>query len=272
MHASVTSGPRDRTRTFVVLALVAAALWLAIGTWARSMEPMPGTMGLSLVAFVGMWSLMMAAMMLPSSVPLIGLYARAIRTDRGRHLTLFGMGYLLAWATTAVPVFGLSWGAGELASDHSRWATGGAATIFAVAGIYQLTPLKERCLHHCRTPLSHLLHYSSYRGRLRDLRAGLHHGLYCLGCCWALMVLMVAFGVMNLWAMVVLAGVIALEKQWAHGRAVARAVGVLCLLLALAVPFLPRLAPGFDALDGSMSMNTVEEMHHADGMGGMDSG
>jgi predicted metal-binding membrane protein len=260
MVAGVTPGTRDRTRLLLGLALLATVAWLVIGAWARSMEPMPGTMGLNLVAFIGMWSLMMAAMMLPSSMPLITLYGRTIQTNRARHLALFGAGYLTAWAATAIPVFGLAWAADELTADHPRWATGAAMATFAIAGVYQLTPLKERCLHHCRSPLSHLFHYSSYRGRLRDLRAGLHHGLFCLGCCWALMVLMVTFGVMNLWAMVALAGIIALEKQWSRGRELARVIGVLCLILAVTVPFAPGLAPGFDASGDSMPMESMDGM------------
>jgi predicted metal-binding membrane protein len=247
MHAVVSPGTVERTRLLVGISLLAAVLWLVVATWARSMDAMPGTMGLGLAMFVVMWSLMMAAMMLPSSMPLAALYARTVTIHRQRRLVLFGAGYLLAWALTGLPVFGLAWVAGRLAGNNPGWATAAASAIFAIVGLYQLTPLKDRCLHHCRSPLSHLFRYASYRGRLRDLRAGLHHGMYCLGCCWGLMSLMVAFGVMNLWAMVALAAVIALEKQWTHGAAVARLTGVAALALALLVPFVPELAPGLHA-------------------------
>jgi predicted metal-binding membrane protein len=128
--------------------------------------------------------------------------------------------------------------------------------IFAAAGLYQLTSLKHRCLRHCRSPLAHLMHYGNYRGRLRDLRAGAHHGFFCLGCCWGLMLLMIAFGVMNLLAMVVLAGVIGIEKQWRHGERFARVTGAVSLALAVAVIFVPELAPG---LDGGV-MDTMDGM------------
>jgi predicted metal-binding membrane protein len=120
--------------------------------------------------------------------------------------------------------------------------------------VYQLTPLKSRCLKHCRSPLSLLLHYGGYRGRLRDVRAGVHHGAYCLGCCWALMALFVIFGVMNLAAMVVLAAVVLAEKLWAHGELLARVVGIAALALAIAAIWVPELAPGLHGARQSMDM------------------
>jgi predicted metal-binding membrane protein len=110
--------------------------------------------------------------------------------------------------------------------QHPGWATVVAVAVFASCGVYQLTPLKSRCLKHCRSPLSLLLHYGAYRGPLRDVRAGAHHGAYCLGCCWSLMALFAVVGVMNLVAMVVLAAVVLAEKLSVHGELLARAVGV----------------------------------------------
>jgi predicted metal-binding membrane protein len=243
MRVSVIAAQRDRVRILVVLLLVAAALWLATIIWAQDMEVMPGTMGMGLALFVVMWTLMMAAMMLPSAFSMFVLYASMVQSQH-RRLGLFVAGYLLAWSLTGIPAFALAWGTGRIAADSASWATTAAVVIFASCGLYQLTPLKDRCLRHCRTPLSHLLHYGSYRGTLRDLRAGAHHGLYCLGCCWGLMLLIIAFGVMNLVAMVALAGVVVLEKQWVHGEAVAKVAGVISLILAVAVIFVPDLAPG----------------------------
>ena len=94
-----------------------------------------------------------------------------------------------------------------------------AVAVFAGAGIYQLSPLKDRCLAHCRSPLGLLPHCGSYRGRTRDLRVGAHHGGYCLGCCWALMVILIALGVMNVAAMVGLAALVLIEKLWRWGPA-----------------------------------------------------
>jgi predicted metal-binding membrane protein len=159
-----------------------------------------------LPAFVGMWALMMAAMMLPSVAPVASMYQRPVRSYRALRLAGFTGGYLLAWAGAGIPAFLLTAFVAQLVNDHPAWATAAAAAVFASCGVYQLTPLKSRCLKHCRSPLSLLLHCGAYRGRLRDVRAGAHHGAYCLGCCWSLMALFVVVGVMNLAAMVVLAG------------------------------------------------------------------
>jgi predicted metal-binding membrane protein len=121
--------------------------------------------------------------------------------------------------------------------------------VFASCGVYQLTPLKSRCLKHCRSPLSLLLHYGAYRGALRDVRAGVHHGAFCLCCCWSLMALFVVVGVMNLAAMVVLA-----EKLWVHGEVLARVVGIAALALAVAVIWVPALAPGLHGASQVMDM------------------
>jgi predicted metal-binding membrane protein len=119
-----------------------------------------------------------------------------------------------------------------------------AVAIFAACRTYQLTSLKDRCLARCRSPLGFLLKLGACRGRTRDLRAGLCHGAFCLACCWALMALLIAFGLMNVIAMVVLAGAVLVEKTWARGARLSRALGVAALALAIAVVFEPGLAPG----------------------------
>jgi predicted metal-binding membrane protein len=247
---------RESLLPATAILVLAAAAWLGTIVWARDMGVMPGTMGLTLALFVVMWTLMMAAMMLPSAMPMITLYARTIETQRSTRMSLFGSGYILVWALTGIPAFGIAWLAGRITMNHAHWATAAAALIFASAGVYQLTSLKHRCLQHCRSPLAHLLHYGNYRGPSRDLRAGAHHGGFCLACCWALMVLMIAFGVMNLIAMVGLAAVIGIEKQWRHGDRFAKVVGVTAFGLAVLVIFFPGIAPGFHA----SSMNTMSSM------------
>jgi len=114
-------------------------------------------------------------------------------------------------------------------------------------GLYQMTPVKDRCLQHCRSPLGHLLRYASFRGRLADARVGLEHGAWCLACCWALMALLVTFGVMNLLAMVVLAAVVLVEKIVAPGRWFSVVVGVAACGLGVAIWIHPALAPGLHA-------------------------
>jgi predicted metal-binding membrane protein len=173
--------------------------------------------------------------------------ARPRTQERVVGTASFLAGYLVAWTTFGAGVYVVLSGAGRLADDApnaARWAGSG---IFAVAAVYQLTPLKGACLRHCRSPVGSLFHYASYRGPGRDFRVGAHHGLYCVGCCWGLMIVLVAVGAMNVPAMVALAGVIFIEKVWRHGRAFSRAVGVSLLAVAALVPFVPSLLPGLTA-------------------------
>jgi predicted metal-binding membrane protein len=132
-----------------------------------------------------------------------------------------------------------------LSMEGARWL---GVVLFALAGLYQFTPWKDACLSHCRSPLMQLLQYGAYRGRARDLRVGFHHGAHCVGCCWGLMVVLVAVGVMNVAAMAGLAAVIFLEKLWRYGFALSRAVGLALLGMAAAAIFTPDLMP---ALQGS---------------------
>jgi predicted metal-binding membrane protein len=253
----------------VVLIALAALAWAATIAWAtrRDMSAMPGTMGLGLGEFVAMWALMMAAMMLPSVWPFVAVYERTIRTHRIARLGALSGGYLLAWALAGVAAYSIAWVFGELATDRPGVAHATAVAAFAALGIYQLTPLKLRCLSHCRSPLAHLLHYTSFKGPLRDLRAGIEHGLYCLGCCWALMLVLLAFGVMNVPAMIGVAVVIAVEKVSRFGEVFARVVGVGALVYAVLVGIEPSLAPGLDPdtimddgnrMDGEMEMDALE--------------
>ncbi len=128
-----------------------------------------------------------------------------------------------------------------------------AVAVFAACGVYQLSRLKDRCLAHCRSPLALLLHYGSYQGRFRDLRAGAHNGGYCLGCCWGLMVILIAVGVMNIAAMIGLAAVVLIEKTWRWGPAAGRLAGAAALALALAAIWFPWLAPGLHAAPAMMT-------------------
>jgi predicted metal-binding membrane protein len=211
------------------------------------MAGMTGTMGLGLAGFVPVWTLMMAAMMLPSVTPTAALYAKTMQRNRAVRITGLVAGYLALWAAAGLPAYGLARLAGWLTGTHPGAAHIMAVAVFAVCGVYQLSSLKDRCLAHCRSPLGLLLHYGSYRGRLRDLRVGAHHGGYCLGCCWALMVILIAVGVMNVAAMVGLAAVVLTEKFSPGGPAIGRLAGAAALALAVATIWLPWLAPGLHA-------------------------
>lgn len=234
---SLLSSPRS-----LFLLLVAASAWLVTIYLSRGMNEMSGTMGLEALPFLGIWILMMSAMMLPAVAPVAFAYDRLIRSDRVVRVPLFAGGYLSVWAAAGLPVFLLA----RLVPGHMSQpiSTTVAAGAFVACGIYQWSPAKARCLKHCRSPMSLLLRYSAYRGRFRDAAAGAHHGAYCLGCCWALFALLLVFGVMNVAAMLVLATIALLEKVWARGESLSRVVGIACLGLAVAVVFLPSLAAG----------------------------
>src|SRR5262249_58995828 len=128
-----------------------------------------GSRGLGLAAFVAIWPLMMSAMMLPSVTPTASLYARTFRDNRAVRIAGLVVGYLAVWAAAGVPAYGLAWLTGRLTGMHPGAAPILALAVFAVPGPYPLTPLKDRCLAHCRSPIGLLLHYRSYRGQTPDL-------------------------------------------------------------------------------------------------------
>ena len=210
----------------------AAGLWLVFGE------------------FLLLWVVMMAAMMLPSVAPVASMYLTVLRNRRNgtaaAHAAALVAGYLLAWAGFGVAAFGISRALGKLAPmgmnmAPSRLAVWSAAIALAVAGVYQFTPLKARCLRHCRSPLGFLLHFGSYSRRLRDVRAGAYHGGYCVGCCWSLMLVLVAVGVMNMAWMVGLTAAVFVEKVWRSGQAFGYAVGGALILTGLLLPWLPPM-------------------------------
>jgi predicted metal-binding membrane protein len=239
---------RQLAPAWIALIVLAVLAWVVTVAQARGMGTGPGTMGLALTAFLALWVAMMAAMMFPSVAPIAIVWSRSIGArstglERTWRITQFVAGYLIAWSAYGVVTFGallLTEQLVEQAPGAAKWL---GAAIFAVAGIYQLTPMKDVCLRHCRSPMTALLHYGTFKGRLRDLRVGMHHGLYCVGCCWGLMIVLVAVGVMNVAAMALLATVIFLEKLSSRGEVLARVVGVAFLVLAAAALFFPGLIP-----------------------------
>jgi predicted metal-binding membrane protein len=257
--APATSLPfRKLAPAWAALLLVAVLAWVVTVDQSRGMGVGPGTMGLALVPFLALWIVMMAAMMFPSVAPVAILWSNVIRgKSDGWHrvwrLSSFIAGYIVAWA-----VFGVAAYVALLETQRLVDARPGAASwlgvaVFAAAGLYQLTPLKQACLRHCRSPMMALFHYSGFKGPARDLRVGIHHGLYCVGCCWGLMLVLVAVGVMNVAAMVALAVIIFVEKLWRRGVGLSKAVGIAFLLLAVLVPFAPWLLPGLrSSMSGGM--------------------
>jgi len=201
-------------------------------------------MGLSLASFVGVWTLMMSAMMLPSVTPTASLYARTVVASRPARIAGLVAGYLGVWAVAGLPAYGLARMIDWLADAHPTAVRVLAVAVFASCGVYQLSSLKDKCLAQCRSPIALLLRYGSYRGRFRDVRAGAHHGGYCLGCCWSLMAVLIVLGTMNVLAMAGLAGVVLAERVTDHGRLIGQLAGFAAIALAVATIWLPWLAPG----------------------------
>jgi predicted metal-binding membrane protein len=204
------------------------------GGWTMPMMwmVMPGQSAWSAASmFLLMWQAMMVAMMLPSSWPMLSLYRRvALHTAAPRpalSTCLVGGGYFAVWLAFGAVAFGIgieiSHGAME-SERLSRLIPPAAGVALILAGLYQLSPLKQSCLKHCREPLLFLGH--AWRpGPAGAIRVGILHGAYCAACCWALMLIQMVLGVMNLGVMAAVAAVIGVEKLWKRGPLLARLVG-----------------------------------------------
>lgn len=237
--AGVPHGPRADValRVGVPLALLLTA---AFGWWwsvrmadrmGATVEPGMGEMSMSgavaghSMSFAGFalaWVAMMAAMMFPAISPVVRLYGLAAAKGRVAPLPFFVIGYLVVWASLAVPGY-VAWRAleGPLLAGEP-WIGRLAGGVLLAAAAWQFTPLKSLCLRHCRSPLSFFLQYGGRAGRPSGaLAMGFAHGSFCVGCCWALMAVLVAMGTMHLGWMFVLAGFIFLEKNAPAGQRIA---------------------------------------------------
>jgi predicted metal-binding membrane protein len=205
----------------------------------QAMNPAPAPWTVTTFALMfAMWWVMMLGMMIPSALPMILLYERVQRhhlpaTAAGRT-ALFSSGYLLAWGLFSLVATSLQWlltTAGLLAPMSLAVGHTLGAVLFAAAGLYQLTPLKHACLRHCRSPADFLAtHHRA--GKAGALLGGAHHGLYCTGCCWLLMALLFAVGVMNIAWVAALAALVLIEKLAPVGHGLARASGIAMLAIA----------------------------------------
>jgi predicted metal-binding membrane protein len=249
----VIAATNERARVGLVTLLFALA---AIGWWwtVARMHGMDGGPWTTLGAFgwfIGVWAVMMAAMMFPSLSPTVALYARMTR-DRAAPLIFTG-GYLVTWTAAGALAFATDALAGDvLAWDRAgRWVAG--VTLLAAAG-YELTPLKDVCLGKCRSPLGFLL--GAWRdGRAGALQMGAKHGAWCVGCCWALMASLFALGVMSVAWMAFVAALIAVEKTLPWRRVAT--YGTATVLLALGVLLLaaPDAIPGLTIPDAMPAMS-----------------
>jgi predicted metal-binding membrane protein len=192
-----------------------------------------------------MWMIMMVGMMTPSAAPTVMLFAGMEARREQRRIPIsaltFGLGYLVVWAGFSVVAAVAQWGLHEAAllSPAMRASSPRlAGAVLVAAGAYQLTPLKTACLTHCRSPLGFLM--TSWRnGATGAFAMGCRHGAYCVGCCWALMTILFAVGVMSLAWVAVLAGFVLLEKLSPAGLTLSRGAGAILVLLGLILIFRP---------------------------------
>jgi predicted metal-binding membrane protein len=264
---AISSGTLTAVRARV--ALVALLLALAAGAWwatavrMAGMDAGPGTDLGALGWFIGVWVVMMAAMMFPSLAPTVALYARMTRERGWARPLLFTGGYLLVWGAAGLLSYGLyRLGRSAFGSDLA-WHSGGrvfAGGVLALAALYEVTPLKRACLAKCRSPLGFLL--GSWRGgRLGALEMGSRHAGWCIGCCWALMAALFALGVMSLTWMAVVAALIAIEKVLPWRRAATWGTAAVLLVLAVAVIAVPHHVPGLMVPGSHGAMHAMSAMH-----------
>jgi predicted metal-binding membrane protein len=254
---SVSVSERSPLRLSPV-SIAALLLGLALVSWIvtfdrmRGMDAGPGTDLGGLGWFLGIWVTMMAAMMLPSVAPMVLAFARVTkeRSRRGQvafvPTWVFLAGYLAAWTAYGLVAYGVFRLVVAVAGDWLAWDRAGpcvAGGAIVAAGLYQLTPVKDVCLRHCRTPLHFLLH-DWHEGPAGAVRMGFTHGLYCVGCCWGLMIVLFSLGVMSLVWMAVIAGVIFAEKVFPYGERLARAIAVAFVALGIWIAFWPGSVPG----------------------------
>jgi predicted metal-binding membrane protein len=216
--------------------------WTAVGLAGKLCAALPGgQMLLPALLYVGGWLLMSAAMMLPTALPLLAIFARLVarRTDGALLQSLVVAGYLLVWAGFGVAAHGLD-AVLHLLAGANPWlrAHGGlvGAGVLALAGAFQFTALKYHCLDKCRTPFSFVHeHWRGLAPRREAFALGLHHGVFCVGCCWAIMLLMFVVGVGSVGWMLLLGAVMAMEKNLPWGRSLSAPLGVGLLLWSGAI-------------------------------------
>jgi predicted metal-binding membrane protein len=251
----------------VRLGLVAALFAMAGVAWwwtvheMRGMDEGPWTTLGTLGWFLGVWIVMMAAMMFPSVAPTVALYSRMTRQRSPLLPLVFAGGYVLTWAGAGLVAFALVAIVDRTSGDVLAWDRAGrwvAGATLVAAALYELTPLKDVCLGKCRSPLGFLI--GSWRdGRWGALRMGAKNGAWCVGCCWALMASLFALGVMSVAWMAFVAGLIAVEKTLPWRRVATYGTTALLLTLGALLFAAPHAIPAL-TIPGDGQMNEMEPM------------
>jgi predicted metal-binding membrane protein len=253
---------RSRVGLVAVLFALAAIAWWSTGARMREMDDGPWTTLGTFGWFLGVWLVMMAAMMLPSVAPTVALYSRMTKARSPLSPLLFAAGYFLVWGGVGALAFAIASGGAEVVGDVLAWERAGrwiAGATLLVAAAYELTPVKTVCLRKCRSPLGFLL------GAWRDgwagaLEMGAKHGAWCVGCCWALMASLFALGVMSIGWMAFVAGLIAAEKILPWRRAATYGTAAILLALGALLLVTPDAIP-------ALTVPGHEPMPQMDGMG-----
>jgi predicted metal-binding membrane protein len=228
------------------------AAWVVTYDRMHGMDAGPGTDLGGLGWYAGVWMTMTAAMMLPALAPMVVTFSRISGRRRGTPAWAFLAGYLIPWIVYGLAAYCVYRAARYLAPSFLAWEHAGryvAGGALALAGLYELTPLKGMCLRHCRGPLHFLLH--GWRPGMRGaLRMGFEHGLYCVGCCSGLMLALFALGVMSLAWMALIAALIFAEKVLPLGDRLAPVFAVAFVIAGLWVAVRPDTVPGLHVPGG----------------------
>jgi len=239
----------ERVAAAALLIVAAGLCWAVTAVRMQGMDMGPGTPLGGLGWFVVVWATMMAAMMLPSLVPMatafVGIRREGRRPARALGACLFACGYLLTWAAAGVAAYALFQGAVALHIPWLAWSRGGryvAGAVIVGAALYELTPAKYTCLRHCREPT--LLARRWRPGAPGALLTGIEHGCFCVGSSWALMAALFALGVMNLSWMVLVAVLVTAQKVLPWEAPTLAATAAFVAALGLAVALAPHQVPG----------------------------
>ena len=272
--AAAEETPRDTLSIFSTRVTLVTIGWLiglaGVAWWstvrqATSMSDMVSGIGqvgarapndMTIPVFLGMWVAMMIAMMFPTIAPFVLAHRMVVKRRGEGNLptATFVAGYLVVWTLIGVVPLIAFLAFRNLSADagDSRWLPTLAGGILVVAGVYQFTRWKALCLSHCRTPMSFLMTHDFGGGARSAFRAGVSHGAYCLGCCWALMAVLVVVGLMNLVWMAGIAIVFLLEKNWKHGLVLTKIVGAGLIGLGLSVIIAPDILPNIAGTTGQV--------------------
>jgi predicted metal-binding membrane protein len=243
---------RERYLILGGLLMLSALAWALLIWQASTMshQAMGLTMGMSVLLFMTVWIVMMVAMMFPTAAPMILMFSNISQSRRKPEHSfvptwVFVSAYLLIWSLCGAVAYSLAVLIEQLAAQ-SMWLMANAArlggVVLVVAGLYQLSPLKDICLSKCRTPFQFVLS-SWHDGYGGAFRMGLEHGAYCLGCCWLLFVILFPLGIMNLAVMALLTALIFAEKALPIGRQISKLAGGGLIVYGVIVLFLPAALP-----------------------------